>query len=62
MQQLANRHRMVLVVPVYEEDLTGVYYNAAAVIDADGSYLGTFRKMRLPHCEPGFWEKHDAGS
>ena len=40
----------MLVVPVYEEDLTGVYYNTAAVIDADGRYLGKFRKMHIPHC------------
>ncbi|NOY42037.1 MAG: acyltransferase [Planctomycetes bacterium] len=57
MQGLAKKLRMVLVVPVFEEDLPGVYYNTAAVIDADGSYLGKFRKMHLPHCEPGFWEK-----
>ena len=57
MQELAKRHNMVMVVPVYEEDLPGVYYNTAAVIDADGSFLGKFRKMHLPHCEPGFWEK-----
>ncbi len=57
MQQLAAKHEMVLVVPIYEEDLPGVYYNAAAVIDADGSYLGKFRKMHIPHCAPGFWEK-----
>lgn len=57
MQQLAAKHELVLIVPIYEEDLPGVYYNAAAVIDADGRYLGKFRKMHLPHCEPGFWEK-----
>ena len=48
---------MVLVVPMYEEDLPGVYYNSAAVIDADGEYLGKFRKIHIPHCNPGFWEK-----
>jgi beta-ureidopropionase len=57
MRELARKHRMVLVVPIYEEDLPGVYYNAAAVIDADGTYLGKYRKSHLPHCEPGFWEK-----
>src|SRR5271165_710748 len=57
MCELARRHDIVLVVPVYEEDLTGVYYNTAAVIDADGRYLGKFRKMHIPHCAPGFWEK-----
>jgi N-carbamoylputrescine amidase len=35
----------------------GVYYNAAAVIDNDGSYLGKYRKMHIPHVNPGFWEK-----
>jgi beta-ureidopropionase len=57
MADLARRHGIVLVVPVYEEEHTGVYYNTAAVIDADGSYLGKFRKMHIPQCDPGFWEK-----
>lgn len=57
LQELARAHRMVIVAPVYEEDLTGVYYNTAAVIDADGSFLGKFRKIHIPHCNPGFWEK-----
>jgi N-carbamoylputrescine amidase len=57
MAELARKHELVLIVPVYEEDLTGVYYNTAAVIDADGRYLGKFRKMHIPHCAPGFWEK-----
>jgi beta-ureidopropionase len=57
MAELARQHQIVLVVPIYEEDLTGVYYNTAAVIDADGRYLGKFRKMHIPHCAPGFWEK-----
>jgi beta-ureidopropionase len=48
---------MVMVVPVYEEEQPGVYYNTAAVIDADGSYLGKYRKTHIPHCKPGFWEK-----
>ena len=58
MQQLAQRHRMVIVVPIYEEDGPGVYYNTAAVIDADGRYLGKYRKNHIPHCLPGFWEKY----
>ena len=57
MQELAERLGIVLVVPIYEEDLTGVYYNTAAVIDADGKYLGKFRKMHIPQVNPGFWEK-----
>jgi len=57
MQDLAKRHRMVIVVPLYEEDGTGVYYNTAAVIDADGTFLGKYRKNHIPHTAPGFWEK-----
>jgi N-carbamoylputrescine amidase len=57
MQELAKKHGLVLVVPLYEEEGTGIYYNSAAVIDADGRYLGKYRKNHLPHCEPGFWEK-----
>jgi beta-ureidopropionase len=57
MCELACKHELVLIVPVHEEDVPGVYYNTAAVIDADGTYLGKYRKAHLPHCEPGFWEK-----
>jgi beta-ureidopropionase len=57
MQELARKHDMVIVSPIYEEEITGVYYNAAAVIDADGRYLGKYRKHHIPHVGPGFWEK-----
>jgi len=57
MQKIAAKHRMVIVVPVYEEEMAGVYFNTAAVIDADGKYLGKYRKHHIPHCHPGFWEK-----
>ncbi len=57
MQELAKKHNMVLVVSMYEEDMSGVYYNTAAVIDAGGEYLGKYRKNHIPHCNPGFWEK-----
>ena len=57
MQEVAKRHSMAMVVPIYEEEWTGVYYNTAAVIDADGTYLGKYRKNHIPHCGPGFWEK-----
>ena len=56
-RKLAKKHQLVLVVPVYEREMTGVYYNTAAVIDADGRYLGKYRKHHIPHCHPGFWEK-----
>ena len=58
MQEVARKHSMVLIVPIYEEEITGVYYNTAAVIDADGKYLGKYRKNHIPHTKPGFWEKY----
>ena len=57
MQDVAKQYGMVLVVPIYEEEQTGIYYNSAAVIDADGKYLGKYRKTHIPHVAPGFWEK-----
>src|SRR5215470_5818208 len=57
MQEAARKHNLVLIVPIYEEEITGVYYNTAAVIDADGKYLGKYRKNHIPHTAPGFWEK-----
>jgi beta-ureidopropionase len=57
MREKARQFQMVIVVPIYEEDGPGIYYNTAAVIDADGSYLGKYRKNHIPHCAPGFWEK-----
>ena len=57
MQKLAKKHKMVLIVPIYEVDQPGVYHNPAPVIDADGKYLGKYRKNHIPHTKPGFWEK-----
>jgi len=56
MRSLARELGMVMVVPVYEVEQPGVYYNTAAVIDADGSYLGKYRKHHIPQVK-GFWEK-----
>jgi len=54
----AKKHQMVLIIPIYEEEeVPGIYYNTAAVIDADGKYLGKYRKNHIPHLDPGFWEK-----
>jgi N-carbamoylputrescine amidase len=55
-QELAMELGMVLVLPVYEQEQPGVLYNTAAVIDADGSYLGKYRKTHIPQVK-GFWEK-----
>src|SRR6266567_3162502 len=56
LQDVARQHGIVIVAPMYEEEHPGVYYNTAAVIDADGSYLGKYRKTHLPQVK-GFWEK-----
>jgi beta-ureidopropionase len=55
-QKLAAEFRMVIILPLYEEDNTGVLYNTAAVIDADGAYLGKYRKNHIPQLDR-FWEK-----
>ena len=55
--EYAKKYQMVMVIPVYEMQIEGVYYNTAAIVDADGSYLGKFRKIHIPHTWPGFWEK-----
>ena len=55
-QELAAELSMVVVLPMYEEEQAGVLYNTAAVIDADGSYLGKYRKTHIPQVK-GFWEK-----
>jgi beta-ureidopropionase len=53
---VAKELGMVMVLPMYEVVQAGVYYNTAAVIDADGTYLGKFRKQHIPQVK-GFWEK-----
>jgi beta-ureidopropionase len=54
--EYAKKYKMAMVVPVYEREIAGVYYNTAAVIDADGTYLGKYRKNHIPQTN-GFWEK-----
>jgi N-carbamoylputrescine amidase len=56
MSGYAKKYAMVMIVPVYEKEMSGVYYNTAAVIDADGTYLGKYRKQHIPQIA-GFWEK-----
>ena len=56
MQELAQETGMVLVVPIFEMEQEGFYYNTASVIDADGTYLGKYRKTHIPHVK-GFFEK-----
>ncbi|HSK00114.1 MAG TPA: nitrilase-related carbon-nitrogen hydrolase, partial [Kofleriaceae bacterium] len=53
---IAQKYGMAMVVPVYEREQAGVYYNTAAILDADGSYLGKYRKTHIPQVA-GFYEK-----
>ena len=55
-QSVAKELGMVLVLPMYEQEQPGVLYNTAALIDADGKYLGKYRKTHIPQTK-GFWEK-----
>jgi len=57
LQAVARELAVVLVVPFYERQAAGVYRNSAAVIDADGTLLGVYRKMHIPH-DPLFEEKY----
>ncbi len=57
MIELARQTGMVVIAPIYEEEQPGVYYNTALVIDADGRYLGKYRKTHIPQVR-GFWEKY----
>ena len=56
MMKLAKETSMVIIVPIYERVDEGTFYNTAAVIDADGTLLGIYRKTHIPQVE-GFWEK-----
>ena len=58
MRELARKHSLVLVVPFFEKEFEGVFYNTAVVIDADGSVLGKYRKTHIPQVGPIFWEKY----
>ncbi|HTR82445.1 MAG TPA: carbon-nitrogen hydrolase [Bacteroidota bacterium] len=55
-QSLAKELGVVLIAPLFEKRAEGVYHNSAAIIDADGSYLGKYRKMHIPD-DPSFYEK-----
>jgi N-carbamoylputrescine amidase len=55
-QKLAKKHKVVVIASLFEKRAAGVYHNTAAIIDADGSLLGTYRKMHIPD-DPLFYEK-----
>ena len=54
--ELARELNVVLVVSLFEKRAEGIYYNSVAVIDADGRYLGKYRKHHIPD-DPGYYEK-----
>lgn len=55
-QKLARKHKVVIIASLFERRAAGVYHNTAAIIDADGSLLGTYRKMHIPD-DPLYYEK-----
>ncbi|MDG1929581.1 MAG: nitrilase-related carbon-nitrogen hydrolase, partial [Nitrospinaceae bacterium] len=57
MAQLAKELEIVLIVPLFEKRTEGIYHNSAVIIDADGSIVGTYRKMHIPD-DPCFYEKY----
>lgn len=57
MQALARELSLVLIVPIFERQAAGIYRNSAAIIDADGSLLGVYRKMHIPD-DPLYYEKY----
>ncbi len=56
MQQLADELQVVIIASLFERRAAGIYHNTVAVIDADGSFLGKYRKMHIPD-DPGYYEK-----
>lgn len=56
LSQVAASHKVVIVASLFEKRAQGLYHNTTAVIDADGTYLGKYRKMHIPD-DPGFYEK-----
>lgn len=55
-QKLARKYKVVIVASLFEKRTAGLYHNTAAIIDADGSLLGTYRKMHIPD-DPLYYEK-----
>ena len=56
MQALAAELGVAIIASLFEERAPGLYHNTVAVIDADGAYLGKYRKSHIPD-DPGFYEK-----
>ena len=64
-QKLAKKHKVVIIASLFEKRAAGVYHNTAAIIDADGSLLGIYRKMHIPddplYCEKFYFTPGDLG-
>jgi N-carbamoylputrescine amidase len=58
MRELARKHGLVVIVPFFEKEFDGVFYNTAVVIESDGSVVGKYRKTHIPQVGPIFWEKY----
>jgi N-carbamoylputrescine amidase len=56
LQAIARENKIVIIASLFEKRTQGIYHNTAAVIDADGSYLGKYRKMHIPD-DPSYYEK-----
>jgi N-carbamoylputrescine amidase len=56
LQEVAREHQIVIIASLFEKRAQGIYHNTTAVIDADGKYLGKYRKMHIPD-DPAFYEK-----
>lgn len=56
-QALTKELGVVLIASLFEKRAPGLYHNTTAVLDADGSYLGKYRKMHIPD-DPGYYEKY----
>ena len=55
-QELAKEIGVVIIASLFEKRASGLYHNTTAVIDADGAFLGIYRKSHIPD-DPGFYEK-----